>query len=204
VRPITGDASCQNYLSLLVAAPRGESCSAPPGATGAIAVVNDGTVIWRSKRRQRAEATVIRLRPISPWLLILAVVVIVAVTWPLTAWLYGIAGDDPARQIEAIKTGLTVAAVTGGGFALLLAFRRQRSTEIIATETQEARDKEYEQRNRSADASERDAEQRRITELYTKAADQLGVRRRRCGWRVCTRWNAWRRTPRTSDRPSWM
>lgn len=136
--------------------------------------MNDGTVIWRSKRRERAEATVTRLRPISPWLLLLAVVVIVAVTWPLTAWLYGIAGDDPARQIEAIKTGLTVAAGTGGAFALLLAFRRQRSTEIIATETQEARDKEYEQRNRAADASERDAEQRRITELYTKAADQLG------------------------------
>lgn len=78
MRPITGDASCQNYLSLLVAAPRGESCSAPPGATGAIAVVNDGTVIRRSKRRERSEATVTRLRPISPWLLLLAVVVIVA------------------------------------------------------------------------------------------------------------------------------
>ncbi|MDQ3765214.1 MAG: pentapeptide repeat-containing protein [Actinomycetota bacterium] len=128
--------------------------------------------MWRSKRRERAEATVTRLRPISTWLLLLAVVV--AFTLPLTVWLYGIAGDDPAHQIEAIKTGLTVAAGTGGFFALLLAFRRQRSTEIIAAETREARDKEYEQRDRAADASERDAEQRRITELYTKAADQLG------------------------------
>ena len=131
-------------------------------------------VDWRSKRRERAEVTVTRLRPISPGLLLLAVVVIVAVTWPLTRWLYGIAGDDPARRIEAIKTGLTIAAGTGGVFALLLAFRRQRSTEIIATETREAREREYEQRDRAADASERDAEQRRITELYTKAADQLG------------------------------
>lgn len=156
MRPITGDASCQNYLSLLVAAPRGESCSAPPGATGAIAVVNDGTVISRSKRRERAEATVTRLRPISTWLLILAVVVIVAVTGPLTAWLYGIAGDDPARRFEAIKIGLNMAAATGGAFALLLAFRRQRSTELTLVHT------------------DRDATERRITELYTKAADQLG------------------------------
>ena len=129
---------------------------------------------WRSKRRERAEAAVTRLRPISPWLLFLAVVVIVAITWPLTRWLYGIAGDDPARRIEAIKTGLTVAAGTGGAFALLLAFRRQLATEIIAAETREAREREHEQRDRTADASERDAEQRRITELYTRAVDQLG------------------------------
>jgi Pentapeptide repeats (9 copies)/Pentapeptide repeats (8 copies) len=140
----------------------------------AIAVVNDGTVMRRSKRRERADATVTRLRPISSWLLLLAVVVIVAVTWPLTCWLYGIAGDDPARRIEAIKTGLTVAAGTGGALALLLAFRRQRATEIIATETREAQEREYEQRDRAADAGERDAEQRRITELYTRAVDQLG------------------------------
>lgn len=111
------------------------------GRLVAIAVVNDGTVMRRSKRRERAEATVTRLRPIFPWLLLLAVVVIVAVTWPLTRWLYGIAGDDPARRIEAIKTGLTVAAGTGGAFALLLAFRRQLATEIIATETREAQER---------------------------------------------------------------
>ena len=130
--------------------------------------------MWRSKRRERAEVTVTRLRPISPSLLLLAVMLIVAVTGPLTVWLYGIAGNDPARRLEAIKIGLTAAAGTGGALALLLAFRRQRSTEIIATETRETQEREYEQRERAADASERDAEQRRITELYTKAADQLG------------------------------
>jgi hypothetical protein len=130
--------------------------------------------MWRSKRRERAEATVTRLRPISIWLLLLAAVVIVAVALPVTVWLYDIAGHDPARRIEAIKTGLTVAAGTGGAFALLLAFRRQRSTEIIAAETREAQEREYEQRDRAADASERDAAERRSTELYTKAADQLG------------------------------
>ena len=67
-----------------------------------------------------------------------------------------------------------MAAGTGGAFALLLAFRRQRSTEIIAAETREAREREHEQRDRAADASEQDAAERRITDLYTKAADQLG------------------------------
>jgi hypothetical protein len=74
----------------------------------------------------------------------------------LTIWLYRIAGTDPAHQIEAIKTGLTVAAGTGGAFGLLLAFRRQRSTELALVST------------------DRDATERRITELYIKAADQLG------------------------------
>jgi TRAP-type uncharacterized transport system fused permease subunit len=72
-------------------------------------------------RRERAKATVARLRPISPWLLLLATVVVVAFALPLTIWLYRIAGDDPARRIEAIKTGLTVAAGTGGFF---IVFRR--------------------------------------------------------------------------------
>ncbi|MGH3856412.1 MAG: pentapeptide repeat-containing protein [Pseudonocardiaceae bacterium] len=40
-------------------------------------------------------------------------------------------------------------------------------------ETRETQDREYEQRDRAADASERDAEQRHITELYTMATDQL-------------------------------
>jgi hypothetical protein len=61
-----------------------------------------------------------------------------------------------ADQIELIKTGLAVGAGTGGAVALVLAGRRQWSTEQSATDTRH------------------DATERRITELYTKAADQLG------------------------------
>jgi hypothetical protein len=118
--------------------------------------VNDGTVIWRSKRRKRAEATVTRLRPISAWLFLLTVAVIMAVALPLTIWQYGIAGHDPAQRFEAIKIGLNVATLIGGASALLLAFRRQRSTEQALVH------------------ADRDATERRITELYAKAADQLG------------------------------
>ena len=74
-----------------------------------------------------------------------------------TWWLLGIAGtSDPSVQIDAIRTGLSAAVGTGGAFALLLAFRRQRSTEVSAVHTIT------------------DATERRVTELYTKAADQLG------------------------------
>ena len=78
----------------------------------------------------------------------------------LTWWLLSIAATDPnasaSVQIDAIRTGLSAAVATGGAFALLLAFRRQRSTEVSAVHTIT------------------DATERRVTELYTKAADQLG------------------------------
>lgn len=88
----------------------------------------------------------------------LAVVTVAGAGAGLTWWLLSIAATGPGAsvQIDAIRTGLTAAVGTGGAFALLLAFRRQRSTEISAVHT-------------IADATER-----RVTELYTKAADQLG------------------------------
>ncbi|MEU3622478.1 hypothetical protein BS329_04005 [Amycolatopsis coloradensis] len=58
-------------------------------------------------------------------------------------------GGDPKSQLELIKTGLTVGAGTGGVVALVLAGRRQWSTE-------------------------HDAAERRLTELYVKAVEQLG------------------------------
>jgi len=69
------------------------------------------------------------------------------------------AGD----QIELIKTGLAVGAGTGGAVALVLAGRRQWSTEQANRVTE-----------RSAGDSRHDATERRITDLYSKAADQLG------------------------------
>jgi hypothetical protein len=66
------------------------------------------------------------------------------------------ANDVPAARIEAIKTGLGIGAGTGGGFALLLAVRRQWHQEVTGAST------------------EHDATERRVTELYTKAVEQLG------------------------------
>ena len=70
--------------------------------------------------------------------------------------------DAPVR-IDAVKTAFGVGAGAGGVFALWLATRRQRTMELQLAET-----------TRVAGVTERDLEERRVTELYTKAVEQLG------------------------------
>jgi hypothetical protein len=72
-------------------------------------------------------------------------------------------GQEELVRLEAIRVASTLAVGAGGIIALWLAARRQRSTELELA------------RQYDADrASELDAIERRITDLYTKAADQLG------------------------------
>ena len=85
--------------------------------------------------------------------------VIVLIAAGTTVWLLLAFG----YQLDAIKTASTIVLGTGGAAALLLAARRQRSTEIALN-----------QKDRDLYHQERDAIERRITDLYTKAADQLG------------------------------
>jgi hypothetical protein len=61
------------------------------------------------------------------------------------------AGEGAALRLEAVRTGLTVAAGLGAGATLLLALRRQSVAE------------------RAQDSHERDAEEQRITALYVAA-----------------------------------
>jgi hypothetical protein len=70
--------------------------------------------------------------------------------------LFGSGTPADQARLEVVKTAGTIVVGTGGAVALLLAARRQRYTELGFV------------------ATERDATERRITELYTKAADQLG------------------------------
>jgi uncharacterized protein YjbI with pentapeptide repeats len=84
-----------------------------------------------------------------------AVVVTLTVGVAAVLWLLALAdqvsaGKDRATlQADAVKTGATIALSTGGAAYLLLAYRRQRLDEV-------------------------DTRERRITELYTKAVEQLG------------------------------
>ncbi|MET8993739.1 pentapeptide repeat-containing protein [Amycolatopsis sp. NPDC004169] len=96
---------------------------------------------------------------VSWQVVIAAAVVVVAVGWVAIDWLLeqAAAAKDPgSARVDAIKTGLGVGAGTTGIFALLLAIRRQNHHERTA-----------------ADATH-DATERRVTELYTKAVEQLG------------------------------
>ena len=144
------------------------------------------------------EPTERELRVMPWWLVLVGLLAAVALGWLVLDLL--LTEADRASQpdtratlrIDAIRTGLTVVAGTGGGLALLLAARRQwiteraqRHQESVAARDQAHRDRvqahaeavaEAAQRNhdRQSGAAEHDAAERRLTELYTRAVELLG------------------------------
>ncbi|MEW1587620.1 pentapeptide repeat-containing protein [Micromonospora vinacea] len=144
------------------------------------------------------EPTERELRVMPWWLVLVGLLVAVALGWLVLDLL--LTEADRASQpdtratlrIDAIRTGLTVVAGTGGGLALLLAARRQwiaeraqRHQESVAARDQVHRDRvqahaeavaEAGQRHqdRQSGAAEHDAAERRLTELYTRAVELLG------------------------------
>ena len=91
------------------------------------------------------------------WAILVIVVPVIGLTaaaaWIVPLWAHA---TSPRDHLEALRIALTIGAGTGGVVALVLAGRRQWSTE------------------QAHKATEHDAAERRITELYTKAVDQLG------------------------------
>jgi uncharacterized protein YjbI with pentapeptide repeats len=102
----------------------------------------------------RAVSRALSSRTIVVWAVGLVVAAAVAVT---LLWIF-LGGDDPAdaRRLDAIRTASSLVIGAGGAAALLLAARRQRYVEL------------------DLEQKEHDANERRLTELYGKAADQLG------------------------------
>ena len=108
------------------------------------------------------------LRPVPRWAIAVGIPVMVLVAAGVVWLLLGIgAGRD---QLDAIRTGSALAVGLGGIIVLWLAIRRQRSTELDLLQKYET----HQLAERVAEAAERDATARRITDLYTKAVDQLG------------------------------
>ncbi|UKD53005.1 pentapeptide repeat-containing protein [Amycolatopsis sp. FU40] len=102
-------------------------------------------------------------------------VLIAAATWLLVSQVATAPTSDTARaELDAIRTALSLAVGTGGAFALWLAARRQRSTEIQIRETIAATAEDQRHRERVQLATEFDLTERRITELYAKAVEQIG------------------------------
>lgn len=84
-------------------------------------------------------------------------------------------------QLAAVQTAGTIVVGTGGAAALWLTARRQRATEIALNQAKDAHALQEKvagharaYQDRVATATEADAQARRITDLYTKAADQIG------------------------------
>jgi hypothetical protein len=117
----------------------------------------------------------ISLQPLRWWWVGFAAALVVAAGVVVGWWLWpqrdGLTQVEAARgRTDAIRTGLTAAGGAGAALALLLAVRRQRATEIALT----LQDADLAQKEQVAATSALDATERRITELYANAVEQLG------------------------------
>ncbi|MEU7459272.1 pentapeptide repeat-containing protein [Streptosporangium roseum] len=118
-------------------------------------------------------------RPAAWWIVPAALLVggtVTAVAW----WLLGslpalpkTAEEVTARQ-GALQIALGAGAGIGAAITVMLAFRRQRHQELTALITSRHADRTAELADRVAEHNRQDAIERRITELYTKAVEQLG------------------------------
>jgi hypothetical protein len=120
-------------------------------------------------------------------------------------------GTEEARpQLEAIRVASTIVLGAGGAVALILAARRQRSTELtlqenarIAAENAADRAKDLAQREAVAEHNRLDALERRITDLYIlKQQTSSGATRRLSGLPGYTRWSGLQTTRQRSKRRS--
>lgn len=118
---------------------------------------------------------VLSLRTIALAAFALVVIGVGVATWLLLS--YGDGTPQSANRLDAIKTAGTIVVGTGGAGALWLAARRQRTSEIALRQKDLDHDKvdrAFTLQERMAASSEADALERRVTDLYTKAAEQLG------------------------------
>jgi hypothetical protein len=117
------------------------------------------------------------MKPLSARTVVVVATVVLLLTCGATTGLLwwvntsGLTGTELiTARLDAIRMGLSIAVGGSGVFALYLAWRRQRSNEA----DHQQRERTLEHHRQVADATNHDALERRITELYTKAADQLG------------------------------
>ncbi len=106
------------------------------------------------------------IRPIPGWAIWTGAITLVAFGFAVAGamiWLYGSGSPQDTNRLAAIRIAGTVTVSAGGLGALLLAARRLRATEVSVVQ------KENEQILQKIDSDER-----RLTDLYTSAAEQLG------------------------------
>ncbi|TQS25688.1 pentapeptide repeat-containing protein [Microbispora sp. KK1-11] len=163
MRKATGAAALLAGLAAVVLAARstdiaGLLARVPLGGVlvlGGLVLLMAGLVLLATNSRS-VRTSPSPMRVLSVWWIVGGLMGVAVSTWIATAALTAIAGADPALRLDAIKSGLTVGAGAAGGVALLLGVRRQWLGE------------------RTQVYQEYDATEKRVTELYSKAVDQLG------------------------------
>lgn len=125
--------------------------------------VRSSVSLWLLKRDRPIPAGVTTWRPMPAWawtLIAIAAVMVTAgvvTTWPWIVAEQARAGADRAAALlDAVRTGLAAGGSAGAAVGLMLAFRRQHHQEIATA------------------LAYSDAAERRITDLYSKAAELLG------------------------------
>ncbi|MBB2914880.1 uncharacterized protein YjbI with pentapeptide repeats [Streptosporangium becharense] len=84
------------------------------------------------------------------------------------------AAEEATARQGAIQTALALAAGIGAAITLMLAFRRQRHQEHATHVTAYLTERNARLAEQVAEHNRQDATERRVTELYTKAVEQLG------------------------------
>lgn len=170
----------------------------PPGGGAPGAWRDSGSVSGPSSQPSGPIVPRTVLPPVPRWKVVAVVVGVGMVTVSVVIVLWwagtrGLVGSELVQaRFDALRIGLSIGVGGGGLFALYLAWRRQRSTEAdldnreraLAHQEQVAADtKTHLERvaaiteahqERVATTTEDDARARRVTDLYTKAVDQLG------------------------------
>jgi hypothetical protein len=113
------------------------------------------------------------------WWVIIAATATIGMTVLAIWWLFNQISKESnlgvaAAKLDAIRTSLSVGIGAGGALALWLAVRRQRSTELQLSENARIAAENKAHQERVVHATEEDLRERRITDLYTKAVEQLG------------------------------
>ncbi|MFI7049132.1 pentapeptide repeat-containing protein [Streptosporangium sandarakinum] len=114
-------------------------------------------------------------RPAAWWIVPVTLLVggvVGGVAWLLLGAGWSVA-EATARQ-GAIQTALAAGAGVGAAVTLMLAFRRQRHQEHAAHVTAYLAERNAALAEQVAENTKHDATERRVTDLYTKAVEQLG------------------------------
>lgn len=114
------------------------------------------------------------LRVLPWWVVLIGMAAVAVAIFVTLRWLLPIAGKSPALRIDAIKTGLSVGAGAGGATALLLALRRQWLYERTQAHAEEVARATQMHAQGVAQQDNFDATERRVTDLYCRAVEQIG------------------------------